>query len=99
MSESSNESRRWAHAHHDFFAHVVTMPGWHKAVLILGAVLTVAGAVGVLAAKSSAGNPSAAVSNSGSGGSSPSGARSMVDSKTAPAAAPQAAPAEEPASA
>src|SRR5947209_2666741 len=61
MSESSNESRRWAHAHHDSFAHVVTMPGWHKAVMILGAVLTAAGAIGVLAAKSSRGNLAACV--------------------------------------
>jgi uncharacterized membrane protein (Fun14 family) len=42
----SHETHKWKDAPADFATHVATMPRWHKAVLALGVVLLVAGAVG-----------------------------------------------------
>src|SRR5947209_3569880 len=51
MSDQSDRPRPSPKPQHDFLVHVLNMPAWHKAVLLLGAILTVAGSVGVLIAK------------------------------------------------
>src|SRR5437868_4399264 len=80
MSDESDRARSAAKPQHDFLVHVLNMPGWHKAVLLLGAILTVAGAVGVLVAKTHSDVPAQTASGSGSGSdSTPRGASKMVD--------------------
>lgn len=51
MSTSSPESLRWANAHSHFLTHLRIMPGWHKAVILLGSLLAVMGTVGQIVAK------------------------------------------------
>jgi uncharacterized membrane protein (Fun14 family) len=51
MSTPSPESLRWANAHSHFLTHLRVMPGWHKAVILLGGVLAVMGTVGQIAAR------------------------------------------------
>src|SRR5258708_21361826 len=92
MSDESDRPRPQGKPHHDFLVHVLSMPGWHKAVLLLGAILTVAGSVGVLIAKTHPAAPAAqTTSNSDT---TPRGANKMVDTPngSAPNGSAPAAP-------
>src|SRR5258706_12287963 len=46
MSVATTDRLRWDTAHEHFAAHVKTMPRWHKAVLVMGVVLALAGGAG-----------------------------------------------------
>ena len=94
MSQESVERSRWANAHHDFFAHVVTMPGWHKSVLLIGALLAVLGTAGVLAGKMGGTAPPPVTSG---GAAAPSGASKMVDDGTSAGGSAQRTETKQPA--
>jgi uncharacterized membrane protein (Fun14 family) len=49
MAFSSAEPVRVWNAHRHFLAHLITMPGWHKAVLVVGALLAFGGGIGRIA--------------------------------------------------
>jgi uncharacterized membrane protein (Fun14 family) len=45
----STDTIRWGTAHRHFLSHLVTMPGWHKLVIVLGGLVAVAGTAGRVA--------------------------------------------------
>ena len=68
----------WATSHRHFFSHLVTMPSWHKIVLITGALLAMVGGIGHATTPKPA--PAAQVSSDGSA---PAGTSGMVGSSGA----------------
>jgi uncharacterized membrane protein (Fun14 family) len=50
---TKSERARRADPHRHFLTHCAVMPGWHKAVILLAALLAVAGLAGTLYARSS----------------------------------------------
>src|SRR5258705_13269586 len=94
MPDESDRARSVGKPQHDFLVHVLNMPGWHKAVLLLGAILTVAGAVGVLVAKTHPDVPAPTASGSAPGSNStPRGVSKMVDTPNGSGTTGSAAPA------
>ena len=51
MSDSTTHPVRWGNAHNHFLTHLITMPGWHKAVILFGGLLAVLGTVGQIVTK------------------------------------------------
>src|SRR5258706_11601908 len=94
MSVATTERLRWDTAHEHFAAHVKTMPRWHKAVLVMGVVLALAGGAGWVMGRNgndgqarvtSTGSPAPAgsskfIDDNGGGGGSPV----AIDPQTAP---------------
>ena len=88
MSDESDRARSQGKPQHDFLVHVLNMPGWHKAVLLLGAILTVAGSVGVLIAKAHPEvAPQTPMQMTSAPDTTPPGARKMVDAQEGMSAA------------
>ena len=63
---TKSERARRADPHRHFLTHCAVMPGWHKAVILLAALLAVAGLAGTLYARSTADAHVKAASASGS---------------------------------
>jgi uncharacterized membrane protein (Fun14 family) len=66
MSVATTERLRWDTAHEHFAAHVKTMPRWHKAVLVMGVVLALAGGAGWVMGRNEGDGKAARVTTTGS---------------------------------
>src|SRR5436305_66273 len=51
MSDANTQPARWTSSHHNFLTHLVVMPGWHKAVILLAGALALLGTAGQVAGK------------------------------------------------
>jgi uncharacterized membrane protein (Fun14 family) len=49
--DTAAPSSRWTSSHHNFLTHLMVMPGWHKAVILVAGALALAGTAGVFAGK------------------------------------------------
>jgi uncharacterized membrane protein (Fun14 family) len=51
MSDDTAQPARWTSSHHNFLTHLMVMPGWHKAVILMAGALALLGTVGQFAGK------------------------------------------------
>src|SRR5258707_8321688 len=77
MSVATTQRLRWNTAHEHFAAHVTTMPRWHKAVLVMGVVLALAGGAGWLMGRNEGDGKAARVTTSGAPA--PAGSSKFID--------------------
>ena len=47
--DTAAPSSRWTSSHHNFLTHLMVMPGWHKAVILVAGALALAGTAGLFA--------------------------------------------------
>jgi uncharacterized membrane protein (Fun14 family) len=89
MSASTTERLRWNTAPRHFFAHLATMPRWHKLVLLVGVGLAIAGGIGWMTSRAASDNGTRVTSTSTSTSTpvqAPPGASKFIGSDTPPAA-------------
>lgn len=86
MAASTNTERlRWNTAPRHFFAHLATMPRWHKLVLLVGVGLAIAGGIGWMTSRAASDSGTRVISTS-TPVQAPPGTSKFIGSDTPPAA-------------
>ncbi|MDB5319058.1 MAG: rane protein of unknown function [Phycisphaerales bacterium] len=82
-ASTTTERLRWNTAPRHFFAHLATMPRWHKLVLLLGLGLAIAGGIGWMTSRA-ASDSGTRVTSTSTSVQAPAGSSKFIDGGASP---------------